>query len=121
MWKTGSWFGNSTVPPTGTTATRGAKVLPFIVIVALDGRGFTFGPSTQTTASARSDALFPPFSITSTRPRTVPAAAGAVAARDRTTRLFQPTRILLGPPGMGESSKETAARQRGEVSGAGAL
>jgi hypothetical protein len=30
----------------------------------------------------------------------VPAVAGAIDTRDRTTRLFQPTRISLGPPGV---------------------
>ena len=103
MWKIGSSFGNSTVPPTGTTTTRGAKALPFIVIVALAGRGFTFGPSTYTTTSERSDAAFPPFSTSSTRPRIVPAAAGA-ADRERQDERRRADAHPAGPPGMGECS-----------------
>ena len=109
MWKIGSWFGNSTVPPTGTTATLGSKALPFMVTVALDGRGFTFGPSTHTTASATSEAFFPPFSTTATRPRTVPAGAGTANARHRTTSHLHPARIFpLVLRGLRQSSKAAA-------------
>ena len=35
----GSSFGKSTVPPTGTTTTRGLNALPFMVITTLAGEG----------------------------------------------------------------------------------
>ena len=52
LWKIESWFGNSTLPPTLTTVTRGTNALFFMVTVPPVGRGRSFGPSTHTTASS---------------------------------------------------------------------
>ena len=95
MWKIESWFGNSTLPPTLTTVTRGTNALLFMVTVAPVGRVRSFGPSTQTIASSVSCACLPSFSSTATLPWTFPAATGAAAQRTIATSPSHVKRILV--------------------------
>src|SRR3989454_7001822 len=96
LWLKGSWFGNRTVEPCGTTTTRGTNSLSLIATSTDMGRAAGPAPSRWTTAAPRSRGGLPPFSRMLIRPATpTPTAPPRGPGRHAAMQLATTKRAIL--------------------------